>query len=95
MPDKDRTLMTRCPECDSRIYFDRRPDNGQMLVCPECETSLEVISVNPIRLDWASEEGERASASAVPLDNLFGFGGRDDDDQDNSSYGEDEDYSRY
>lgn len=92
MPDQNRALMARCPECDSRIYFDRRPDNGQMIVCPECETSLEVISVNPIRLDWASEESERASASGVPLDNLFGFGGReDDDDRGSDSYSDDED----
>jgi len=99
MPDKDASLMARCPECDSRIYFERRPDAGQIIVCPECETSLEVISVSPIRLDWAYEEGERASGGAQFErdefgDNPFGDlgrGGRDEVDDD----GDDEDYSRY
>ena len=44
MTDKDPTLMARCPECDSRIYFDRRPDVGEIIVCPECEASLETVS---------------------------------------------------
>ncbi len=95
MPDKDPSLMARCPECDSRIYFDRRPDNGQMIVCPECEACLEVIRNNPIRLDWASEEGERAGPLPAPLDDFFGLGSRDEARDQDSSYGEDEDYSRY
>jgi lysine biosynthesis protein LysW len=70
MPDKDASLMARCPECDSRIYFGRKPDTGQIIVCPECETSLEIISANPIRLDWAYDEGERPAG--VPDDDPFG-----------------------
>ena len=95
MPDKNPSLMARCPECDSRIYFDRRPDNGQIIVCPECESSLEVVNTNPIRLDWAYEEGERPAAGGGPSpEELFGF--VDDGDR-NGDYGSDygEDYSRY
>ena len=94
MPDKDPTLMARCPSCDSRIYFERRPDTGEIIVCPECEASLEIMRNNPIRLDWAYDEGERPAAGGGPsLEELYGFGG--DSERDEESYGEDEDYSRY
>ena len=101
MPDKDTTLMARCPECDSRVYFERRPDVGQIIVCPECETSLEVISANPVRLDWAFDEGERSGGgSASDRDEFdrdffdtFGRGERasverdfQDDDEDDGRY---------
>ena len=32
MADKDPNLMARCLECDSRIYFERKPDVGQIIV---------------------------------------------------------------
>jgi len=59
MTTQARPQTARCPECDTRIYFNRPPDLGQILVCPECETSLEVIGTNPVRLDWAYDEGDR------------------------------------
>ena len=94
MPDKDPTLMARCPSCDSRIYFERRPDTGEIIVCPECEASLEIMRNNPIRLDWAYDEGERPAAGGGPsLEELYGFGS--DSERDEEAYGEDEDYSRY
>ena len=94
MPDKDPALMARCPSCDSRIYFERRPDTGEIIVCPECEASLEIMRNNPIRLDWAYDEGERpAAGGGPPPEELFGFG--KDDERDEEVYGEDEDYSRY
>jgi lysine biosynthesis protein LysW len=96
MPDKDPNLMARCPECDSRIYFERRPDTGEIIVCPECEASLEIIRNNPIRLDWAYDEGERPAAGGGPApEELFGLGAGGRDEVDEGEYGEDEDYSRY
>ncbi|MCL4802945.1 MAG: hypothetical protein KJ046_01440 [Anaerolineae bacterium] len=72
MPDKAPSLMARCLECDSRIYFDRKPDLGQIIVCPECETSLEVVRTNPIQFGWADEGSERGNASgSVNLDEFF------------------------
>lgn len=56
MASNSKPLTARCPECDSRIYFERRPDTGEMISCPECDTLLEVISISPLKLDWASEE---------------------------------------
>ncbi len=96
MPEKDPSLMARCLECDSRIYFERRPDVGQIIVCPECETSLEVASASPIRFDWA-EDGQRGGSGGVDLDEFFrelsdGFDETDDYADDGN---DDEDYSRY
>ena len=100
MPDKDASLMARCPECDSRIYFERRPDTGQIIVCPECETSLEVIRANPVRLDWAEEQGERAGVggsadSDFDREDLFGGFGRGDREVIEEDDSDDEDYSPY
>lgn len=70
MSSSNKPLTARCPECDSRIYFDRRPDAGEVIACPECDTLLEVISVSPLRLDWASEEPVGATGNWN--DNYFG-----------------------
>ncbi len=56
MAPKDKSLSARCPECDSRIYFQRTPDLGQLITCPECDSSLEVVNNSPLNLDWAFEE---------------------------------------
>jgi hypothetical protein len=94
MPDKDPSLMARCLECDSRIYFERRPDMGQIIVCPECETSLEVVRSSPIRFDWADDGGGSAGdTGGVDLDEFFN--NLDEEDEDNGGYGDDEDYARY
>jgi hypothetical protein len=94
MLDKDPSLMARCLECDSRIYFERRPDVGQIIVCPECETSLEVVRSSPIRFDWADDGGGSAGGSGeVDLDEYFR--NVDEEDEDGDGYGVEEDYGRY
>lgn len=87
MLDKDPSLMARCLECDSRIYFERKPDVGQIIVCPECETSLEVVRSSPIRFEWPDDGGERGGAAGVDLGEFFG-NLRDDEDDD---YSDDDD----
>ncbi len=81
MASNSKPLTARCPECDSRIYFERRPDTGEMISCPECDTLLEVISVSPLRLDWAADEpvGEPGSWGD---ENFFSDSDDDDDDFD-------------
>lgn len=71
MAEKDPSLMARCLECDSRVYFERKPDLGEIIVCPECETSLEVIRAAPIRFGWPDEGSERAAPAPVDLDEYF------------------------
>jgi lysine biosynthesis protein LysW len=50
-----RTLVISafCPDCDGEIDFNPAPSLGDILVCPHCDADLEVISVDPIELDWA------------------------------------------
>ena len=50
-----KPLVSRCAECDSRIFFDKTPDLGHIVTCRECGTKLEVIYLDPIELDWAEE----------------------------------------
>lgn len=45
-----------CPACDRNIKVPNRPRIGQKLVCPHCDTDLEVIEVDPLELDWAYED---------------------------------------
>ena len=42
-----------CPDCDTEIAFNPHPKLGQRLVCPHCDADLEVLSVDPLELDWA------------------------------------------
>jgi lysine biosynthesis protein LysW len=41
-----------CPDCDQEIVLNR-VIVGQMVTCPHCDAALEVISVDPLELDWA------------------------------------------
>ena len=54
-----KPTVARCVECYSRIFFDKDPDLGQIVVCRECGTRLEVIYLNPVELDWL-EDGVNA-----------------------------------
>ena len=44
---------TYCPDCDGRIAFNPHAAIGQKVTCPHCSSDLEVISVEPLELDWA------------------------------------------
>lgn len=42
-----------CPDCDEEIDFSQtKPEVGLKFPCPQCDTQLVVISVNPVKLDW-------------------------------------------
>jgi alpha-aminoadipate carrier protein LysW len=43
---------TYCPDCDGKIVLNPAKI-GQTLTCPHCDAELEVISVDPLELDWA------------------------------------------
>jgi len=54
---------TYCPDCDEKIVLQSPPRLRQKLTCPHCDAELEVISVDPLELDWvydwAWEEEEK------------------------------------
>jgi len=48
-----------CPECGAKVVLDiEELKLGQRIDCPECGTSLEVINVHPLELDYAIESWE-------------------------------------
>jgi alpha-aminoadipate/glutamate carrier protein LysW len=44
-----------CPDCGQQVEAGVKPKMGQWLMCPHCNADLEVVSVNPLELDWASD----------------------------------------
>ena len=47
-----------CPECDADVQVDEDTDKGDVVECPDCDTTLEVVGLDPIELDVAVEEEE-------------------------------------
>jgi len=72
-----------CIHCDQRIDLGLWPGEGWRVTCPACGAYLEVISVNPVELDWAYDQPhqdrrqpdlqdglEREAPTAVEQDSL-------------------------
>jgi len=48
--------IASCVECEEEIEISGRVRLGQKIICDNCSAQLEVASVNPLELDWATEE---------------------------------------
>ncbi len=46
-----------CPECEGSLTLND-PLQGEIVPCAYCGADLEVVSLNPLRLDLAPEEEE-------------------------------------
>jgi lysine biosynthesis protein LysW len=53
MNKSTKTAIAECPSCAARIHFNMRPKLGDVVVCYECEENLEVVWLNPIKLEWS------------------------------------------
>ena len=53
MTKSTKTLSTNCPSCYARMRLNKRPRQGDIIVCRECEESLEVVRLSPLKVDWA------------------------------------------
>ena len=42
-----------CLDCGYSVSLGSQPMEGQMITCPNCDASLEVINLDPLELDWA------------------------------------------
>lgn len=51
------TTNTTCPECEAEITL-IDPMLNEIVPCPDCGVDLEVISLDPVRLDLAPEVEE-------------------------------------
>ncbi len=47
---------TRCPECLASIWLKDGIELWDPVTCPECHSSLEVVSVRPLKVDYMPEE---------------------------------------
>jgi alpha-aminoadipate carrier protein LysW len=50
--------MSNCPECDAQIAVGDDKYAGEIIVCPECQAELEVVSLDPVELALAPETEE-------------------------------------
>ena len=46
-----------CPNCDAAVIKDN-PRVGAMITCRECDTELEIISINPFEVDFPFDYGD-------------------------------------
>ena len=51
-------FKARCPNCGSTVRLEQKPELESLVFCPECDETLEVVSVNPLRLDWAYDDDD-------------------------------------
>ncbi|HWP42546.1 MAG TPA: lysine biosynthesis protein LysW [Blastocatellia bacterium] len=47
-----------CPECEAEVQVDEDADKGDIVECPDCGSSLEVVGLDPIELDVTMGEEE-------------------------------------
>lgn len=52
--------LAACPECEAEIHVDEDIDKGEVIHCEECESSLEVVGLDPIELDLLADGDEDA-----------------------------------
>jgi len=50
-------MSANCPECDAEIALEK-PMKGEIVVCPDCGTDLEVRNNEPLELELAPQEEE-------------------------------------
>jgi alpha-aminoadipate carrier protein LysW len=50
--------MSQCPVCDGDVPLESDIVMGELLECPDCGTELEVVSVEPPKLDEAPQAEE-------------------------------------
>jgi alpha-aminoadipate carrier protein LysW len=51
-------MMTSCPNCDAEIVFEDDAEEGELIECPECGVELEIVTLDPAKVQEAPEEEE-------------------------------------
>ena len=47
-----------CPECDGEVLLADDVIVGEIVTCPDCGADLEVMSLDPAKMELAPEEEE-------------------------------------
>lgn len=48
--------IATCPDCGQKVDLGLQPKLGKEMICPHCGAELEVVSLDPVELDWAYAE---------------------------------------
>ena len=56
VPTLPQASSANCPECGANLQFHKPPKLGQLVACPECDETLEVVLLRPLELNWADED---------------------------------------
>lgn len=72
--------VVACPDCGQKIDLGSQPKLGQEVTCPYCEADLEVISLDPLELDWAYIEPATDEDDWDDLDDWDDWEDDEDDD---------------
>jgi alpha-aminoadipate/glutamate carrier protein LysW len=51
-------VVSNCPECDEPVPVDGDTDVTTIVVCPACQSELEVVGMEPVELALAPEMDE-------------------------------------
>ena len=55
---KTKVISATCPDCLVQIRFHKMPQIDELVSCPECEAALEVVSLQPLKLEWVFDDVE-------------------------------------
>jgi uncharacterized paraquat-inducible protein A len=53
-----REAIVECLDCGVKFTLKGRIEIGQEITCPECGTWMEVVSLEPVQVDWIYDEFE-------------------------------------
>ncbi len=56
-------VSTVCPDCHEKFTFQGPPKVGEKVMCPNCWAYLEIVGVNPLKLQWDTAELEEEDLS--------------------------------
>ncbi|MFC2061836.1 hypothetical protein ACFLUV_04920 [Elusimicrobiota bacterium] len=44
-------LEVKCPLCSEKFNLDEKDEEGDIVICPECEAELEIITLLPPKIE--------------------------------------------
>ncbi|MBI3366628.1 lysine biosynthesis protein LysW [Candidatus Roizmanbacteria bacterium] len=56
MANKQTQIL--CPDCEGNIILDNTTEKGEVISCKDCSVQLEVVSLQPIKVNLAPKLDE-------------------------------------
>jgi len=47
-----------CPSCTAQVNLGPKPKMGQHIFCLECDNELQIVSLDPLELDWPFDDDD-------------------------------------